>query len=252
MDAYDVKSCNGLAKLHYRPIEAALRWCGLIAHEIEILKVTGEAQLPPLGEFPQWPCLRTNVERIVDAIETGEIPHGRDGKVVPLGDRVTISKRTIRHNDLKAWMVKNHPDQKPKFLFDEIERTTHAAINADSFRALQADRDALKARVEKAEEWARQMIAERKEMVAKCDSLAEKVDAMNTPNARATTTYLNIIGGMLGLMLCKTPAGKPQSIFQNQGAIIEALLAHYTGKPGISDTSLENKFAEANRSIKAT
>ncbi|RBL87878.1 hypothetical protein DDE05_00435 [Streptomyces cavourensis] len=36
-------------------------------------------------------------------------------------------------------------------MFDEIERTTHTAINADSFRALQAERDALKARIEKAE-----------------------------------------------------------------------------------------------------
>ena len=33
--------------------------------------------------------------------------------------------------------------------------------------------------------------------------------------------------------------------------IISALLAHYGGKPGISDTTLEKKFAEAKRSLAA-
>lgn len=52
-------------------------------------------------------------------------------------------------------MSKHYPDQKPAFLFDETERSTHNAINADSFRALQVDRDAARARLERAEEWAK-------------------------------------------------------------------------------------------------
>lgn len=69
---------------------------------------------------------------------------------------------------------------------------------------------------------------------------------------RAETTYLNIIGAMLALMLGKSPAGKPQSIFDNQAAIIDALLGHYEGKPGISKRTLEDKFAAAKRSLTAT
>lgn len=82
-------------------------------------------------------------------------------------------------------------------------------------------------------------------------SLEAMVEKMKTPGARAESTYLNIIGGLLGLMLGKSPAGIAQSVFQNQGAVISALLAHYGDKPGISDSTLENKFAEANRSIKS-
>ena len=117
-------------------------------------------------------------------------------------------------------------------LFDEVERKTHAAINADAFRALQADRDALKARIDKAEEWAKTIVAERNALLGERDSLRAMVEKMNAPGERAETTYLNIIGAMLALMLGKSPAGKPQSVFDNQAAIIAALLGHHEGKPG--------------------
>lgn len=56
MEIYDSKSCSALEKPYYKPIEAALRWCNLIAHESHILQVTGEALFPPASAFPQWPC----------------------------------------------------------------------------------------------------------------------------------------------------------------------------------------------------
>lgn len=69
---------------------------------------------------------------------------------------------------------------------------------------------------------------------------------------RERNTYQNIIGGLLGLMLGKTPAGKSQSVFENQGMVIAAMLGNYPGTPGVSDSNLEKYFAEANRSIKAS
>ena len=251
MTNYDAKSCSTLAKLHYRPVDAALRWCGLIEHEVMILTATGEAQFPPPSAFPQWPCLRSNIEAILDAIENGDLPHGREGKAVALGDHVAVAKRTIRHSDLKAWMTKHHPDKKPKFLFDDVERTTHAAINADSFRALQVDRDAARATIEVAREWAEVKLEELSALRAERDSLAAMVQKMNVPGARAETTYLNTIGGLLGLLLGSTPKGK-NSVYLNQDAIISGLLENYRNASGLSLSNLQAKFAEANRSIKAT
>ncbi len=69
---------------------------------------------------------------------------------------------------------------------------------------------------------------------------------------RAESTYLTIIGGLLTLMLGNTPAGKPQSVFDSQAAIIDALLAHHADKPGISKTTLEAKFADARRRLNST
>ncbi|MBK6556686.1 MAG: protein kinase [Comamonadaceae bacterium] len=252
MEQYNAKSCNNLEKLFYRPIEVALRWCNLIDHESAILASVGTELVPPKGAFPQWPCLTLNTEKIWAAIFDGEMPHGRDGRTVPDGENVRKDRITVKHTDLRAWMAKTYPDQKPEFLFDEIERTTHSAISAESVRALQVERDACKARNEKAvEEW-KKLKKDRDAIASERDSLAAMVEGANAPGARAETTYLNIIGGLLGLMLGKTPAGIAQSVFQNQAAIISAMLAHHSGKPGISDTTLEQKFAEANRSIRAT
>ena len=251
MNTYDEKSCNALEKPYYKPIEAALRWCNLINHEAVILQTVGEELFPPLGAFPQWKCLRPNTEKVYEAILNGELPYGRDGRTVSAGDHVKKERLTIRHADLKAWMAKHYPGQKPPFLFDELERTTHTAINVDSFKALQADRDALKVRVENAIEKYRALQQERDRIEGERASLAAMVEKMNVPGPRAETTYLNIIGGLLGLMLGSTPTGK-NSVYLNQGAIISGLLGNYGNAPGMGASTLETKFAEANRSIKAT
>lgn len=252
MDGYNTKSCNALEKPFYRPAEAALRWCGLIAQEAHILAHIGEDMIPKTGQFPQWPCLQANTERILDAIMHGNIPHGRDGRTVAAGDHVAMARLTVRHTDLREWMAKHYPDQKPAFLFDEIERKIHTAINADAFRALQADRDAARAELEMAITWAEEIDCKMEAMCGERDSLRAMVEKMNAPGERAETTYLNIIGAMLALMLGKSPAGKPQSVFNNQAAIIAALLGHHEGKPGISARTLEDKFAAAKRSLAAT
>jgi hypothetical protein len=247
--SYDPKSCNALEKPFYKPIEAALRWCNLIAHEDMILQQVHDIVVPEPGMFPRWPCLRANTEKVFDALLNHELPHGRDGRTVQPDDHVAPHRLTVRHSDLKEWMQRRYPDQKPAFLFDEIERSTHAAINADTFRALQADRDALNVRLEKATDAYRTLTKERDAIEGERNSLRGIVDKMSTPGDRAETTYLNIIGGLLGLMLGKSPAGKAQSVFDSQASIISSLLAHHDGKPGLSARTLEDKFAEAKRAL---
>ena len=245
MENYDSNSCNTLERLYYRPIEAALRWCNLISHETQILDTMGAELLPLTGAFPQWPCLRLNTEKIWSAIHDGELAYGRDGKTVTQGETVRKDRMTVKHTDLRIWMQKTYPDQKPKFLFDEIERSTHPAINADAFRALQADRDALKVRIDKAEEWAKATVAEKSALRAERDSLRAMVGRQESPGPRSETTYLNMIGAMLAMLLNPRP-GRDSS-----AAIIRELVSNYGDKPGISKASLENKFAEAVRSLQA-
>ncbi|MBM3365606.1 MAG: protein kinase [Betaproteobacteria bacterium] len=252
MDGYNAKSCNALEKPFYRPVEAALRWCGLIAHEDQILTSIGEDGIPKTGQFPQWPCLQANTEKILDAIMYGSIPHGRDGRSVAAGDHVAKARLTVRHNDLREWMAKHYPDQKPEFLFDETERQTHAVINADAFRALQADRDALRAKLDNEVEKLKTITTEREKLTGERDSLRAMVDKNVVPGDRAETTYLNTIAALLNLMLGKSPAGRKHSVFDSEAAIITAILAQHEGKPGISERTLESKFAAAKRSLTAT
>lgn len=205
LSGYNPKSCNALEKAHYSPLEAAIRWCGLVAHEANIMQaMQGRAgQIPGPTDFPQWPCLRINVEKICDAIANGEVRYGRDGADVPPGEHVAPARRTVRHTDLKAWMVEYHPGQKPAFLFDEIEQNTHPAITVESFNALQAERDALRARLEKAKKWWDTAQAEKSGLQKALSAVTAERDSLQAAPAlddvlegRRKTTALRIIGGL--------------------------------------------------------
>jgi hypothetical protein len=69
--------------------------------------------------------------------------------------------------------------------------------------------------------------------------------------AKERGTYLNIIGGLLELLLGKSPAGQKLSVFEDQASVISALEAHFPGAPGLSKRNLEGKFSDARRSLKA-
>lgn len=250
---YNSKSCSSLEKAYYTPIEAALRWCNLIAHEVLILERVGDGVLPGVGMFPQWPCLRVNAEKILDAIHNCEIPYGRDGKTVQPGEQVAKHRLTVRHSDLKSWMSKNYPNQKPAFLFDEVEQKLHAGITVEAYQSLQAENERLNVHLNKKTNELQQVKKELSALQGECDSLRRMVDnTLRNIDKRSETTYLNIIGGLLFLMLGHSPAGVKQSVFNNQSAIISALLGHFEGRAGMSPRTLEAKFAEANKSLKSS
>lgn len=245
IDGYDTKSCNALERPFYRPVEAALRWCNLIQFEAKILQALGPEGIPNAGQFPEWPCLKANTEKIVDAIQHGELARGRDGKTVPPDERVAEHRWTVRHTDLRNWMAKHHPGSKPAFLFDEIERNSHTAINAESFRALQADRDALKARIEKATEVYKALKQDRDKVEAERASLAAFVERQVVPDDRAETTYLCIIGALLELVR------EPRPGRDSEAAVIRELTLGYSHLPGIAKSTLEAKFAAAKRQMRS-
>src|SRR3546814_13384159 len=68
---------------------------------------------------------------------------------------------------------------------------------------------------------------------------------------RAEATYLHIIGTMLELMLGQSPSGTPYSSFNSQEAIATAMIAHHGELMGITDRTLQAKFAQARRKLRA-
>lgn len=266
----EYNSCDDVKSYfsYYTIPQIALLWCGVEPHELqeEMNRAKPVAEsislLRNVFRHPYISCMEPRCRVLQDAIDNSELPVGRDGGrsalVKDIG-HVAYDRRTIFRADLKVWIAKNFPNDKPAFLFDEIERATHQAINADSFRALQADRDALKARIEKATEEFRKLRQELDTISGERDSLRQMVDSMSKQtqaasavDLRSETTYLNIIGAMLDIVLGKSPAGQKHSIYDNQGAVISALLAYHEGKQGIASRTLEQKFAEAKRSLNAS
>lgn len=243
-------NCLALAvKTHYRPIEAAIRWSGLLRFERRILAMLEQRPFPDAAEFPRWPILRLNVERIFDAIAHDEIPYGKAGRSqTARPPSLDDPELTVRHVDLKVWMTRYYPGERPAFLFDEFERALHPAIGIDTLQVLLAEREAVKIQLAERRQAHDLLRAEYETLVkahADCTPPQE-------PGPRSESTYLNIIGGLLTLLLGQSPNGIPYSSFQTMESVVSTLLAHHERLPGISERTLWSKLAQARRHLEAS
>lgn len=215
------EDCNSARLPFYRPLQAAIRWCGITDQESKILSWTTSVYAKQ-GEFSQWPCLYVHSESIRAAMESGALPYGRDGRAA--SDHVTPERRTVSHADLKTWIRKEYPAdvRKPHmaWLFDEVERSIHPAVSTDAYATLKAEADALKKRAEDAENRAKEAEA--------------KAAAVGTLDPRERTSLLRIIRALD--VMAKLPKAAASSI--------EAQL-HAIGFNGPGDTTIRNVIEQA-------
>lgn len=227
---------------------AAALWCGIAPAEVQEHLDICTQSARGIYKHPYIPCLEPRCRAIHDAIEKGLLPCSREnGRVVE--EHVAAERRHVSRQHLKDWIAAQFPSDKPAFLFDNIERDTHSAISADAYRSLQADREGLQAKIEKAREEYKKLRAEKNLIEADNLSLRAQVQNPKLLGPRSETTYLNIIGSLVAVMLGRSPAGKANSVFDNQSAVITNIIAHYGGKSGISQRTLEEKFAAAKKSL---
>lgn len=235
-----------LSKVTYRPIEAAIRWSGLTQYEAHILEVLNGRRLPESDEFPEWPRLRLNAERIYDGIVNKDLRVAISG--IATIDEVDIEDPnfSVRHLDLKAWMSRFYPDERPPFLFSRLERHTYPFMSVEAAQALFLERDALRLRIEQREQEVGKLRQRLRAANARVTLLPEGDNGLS---ARSETAYLNIIGALLDLLLGLSPSGQPYSSFRTQEAIITALIATHPGRLGLAERTLEAKFAAARRAL---
>lgn len=242
---------NPQAKIFYRPIDAALRWCNLIRFETQILQADCSCPEELRRLFPQWPCLQTNTEILFDAVRNGELPYGCLGISVPRGTPVELTLLTVRHSDLRHWMQIYYPDQRPDFLFQSGD-DTRDKISLGVYFALQAERDALLRERDTMQRQLQDVEADLKALGLEKERLKSLVTTQGQLSERSEHTYLQIIGALLNTFLDSSPAGKPLSVFTSQSAIVDAVTARHNDIPGLSKRTLDAKFAAANRSLKKT
>lgn len=236
------------AKLFYHPIDAALRWCNLIAHEREILHAAWQRPCLLSKLFRQWPELAATTETLFDAVRNDELPYGSLGIAVPRGTPVDDALLTIRHCDLKRWMLLYHPDQRPAFLFGSgTERQETVSLQA--YQALQADRDALQLQLKHSQAAHQQLLDELKAVGLEREALKRMNPSLGRLSDRCELTYQRIIGALVQLLLGRSPAGKPYSMFESQAAVVCALVAHHPGVAGLTKRTLDQKFALGKRSL---
>ncbi|MBX8544135.1 hypothetical protein K5D53_05740 [Pseudomonas cichorii] len=245
------KKVNPQAKVFYRPIDAALRWCNLTRFETQILHASWSYPEDLRHLFPQWPCLQTNTELIYDAVRNGELSYGCFGVPVPSGTNVEPDLLTVRHSDLRRWLAIYYPDQRPSFLFEPCD-ITRDKISLGVYFALQAERDALVRERDTLQRQLQDVEANLRALGLEQENLKSMANSNERLSERSEHTYLQIIGALLNTVLDSSPAGKPLSVFKSQAAIVDAMTARHNDIPGLSKRTLDEKFAAANRSLKKT
>ncbi len=200
-------------------------------------------------DFPGWTELRLCTERIYDAIFNGELPYGCNG--ITQNDKALWDSPdlTIRHVDLKRWMRDQYPEHRPAFLFSRRERIAHPIITLETGQAMLVERKALKAELKQCRRQL-EMLQKQHHVLSNQIEVTPACNKYSITN-RAESTYQHIIGGMLDLMLGQSPAGTPYSCFKTQEAIVSALIAHHDGVMGITERTLNGKFAQARRRMRS-
>lgn len=248
---YTAHSCNPLEKAFYRPIDASIRWCDLMAHEAQILETAWDNPGELSKKFPQWPCLHTNTEKIFDAVRNHELPFGFFGLTAAPGTPIDCRLLTVRHTDLKWWMFHHHPDQRPTFLFGKLP-SENERISIGTYLTLRADRDALEVQLKASNNALRELLEELEAIGLERENLRVLVKAQGKLSERSETGYQHVIGALLETLLGSSPAGKPNSVFDSQASVVDSITAHYEGITGLSKRSLDEKFAAARRSLSGT
>lgn len=237
---------HSISEVYYHPIDAAIRWAGLLRFRTQILASARRQRLPPTLDHPRSSELRLYTERIYDAIYHEELPYGQNG--ITTNDRAVWDSPnlTVRHIDLKHWMLHYYPGQRPPFLFSRLERIAHPMITLEAGHALLVEREGLKSQLEQCRRQLHILQAQQKNL----GPTSPPRDVSHLSD-RAEATYLNIIGGMLELMLGQSPSGAPYSSFKTQEAVVSALVAHYGNAMGIAERTLNGKFATARRRLRS-
>lgn len=172
-------------KAHYAVFsvpQAAALWCDVPEDHVDTI-VSQATQLSESGFgqgvwcHPDVPCLEPRKRAIAEAIESGELPHGRDdANPVEKNDHVAHKRRHILGGELKKWIEKAFPNEKPSFLFDDIERNTHTAISADSYRALKAQCDTLRGQLDESKGVNEKLLEDNESIQAERDALQTLID----------------------------------------------------------------------------
>ena len=241
-------SIDWAAKTFYRPIEAAIRWCGLVILEKEILATVSD-ELPRPKRLSKWPRLALCLDRIFDAILNGELPYGNRGITLYTESPENDPELTIRHIDLRVWLLHFYPEEKPPFLFGLTQQLLHHRISMDVVRALIAERDMYSTLVEQQIKLHEQSKQEICALQTKLTALSPATVAPKSPDARAETTYLNIIGGLLSLLLERHGNARGTGKLSTQAAVIDALIEAHPHCAGLTERTLWTKFAAANRQL---
>ena len=232
----------------YHPLDAAILWSGLTSFEAEIRQVDVSSPDKLLHCFPQWPILHAYTERIYDAIVCRELPATFLGQPVASEGSVEWAFLTIRHSDLRMWIARYYPDDKPSFLFGSANAHSHC-ISLGAYLAQSAELQAQQRELEKLRQELITLSSDLEALLSERQAQSNQLDGYDVPSELSNMVFHMIIGSLLEVTLGKSRDGQVQSIYKNQAAIVQAIITRCPTIPGLSKRTLDRKFAEARRNL---
>ncbi|MCG9125178.1 hypothetical protein LH460_10960 [Laribacter hongkongensis] len=243
------------------PVAAAL-WCGVPLDQVneELRHATpigqSNARSRAILRHPYLKCLEPRIRAIQAAIDSGEITACREDGRKDDG-HVAYERRHVYGLDLKEWAKKISPTERPAFLFDEIERDTHAAISADSYRALKATLNAKEQKLAAANERIRELNdaknaveAERNALRAIVENLGRQAKSTEQVDDRSETSYQHMEAALLDCIAGNLPNIEKHPSFESEAKLIDKIDDFYRGYRGLSKSNLSRKFPEAKRRLR--
>lgn len=255
-NTWEKDNCANMKALYsaYSIQQAAALWCGIPEQEVkEILQSAKQISSTGTGKsiwlHPDVPCLEPRCRAISEAMEDGILLYGReDGKPIT-NEHIAHERRRILGRNLKQWILDTLPNDKPPFLFDEIEQNTHSAISVDAYRSLKAERDTLSSRLDNAKKEYLKLKDENTKLTKKNASLQTSIGTIGASSDRAEVTYQNIIAALLDYISGNIPGSEKHQCFTSESKLIELIDDKYDGYPGLSKSNLSRKFPEAKKAL---
>lgn len=230
----------------YHPIDVAILWCDLAAHQEEILRVDISQPGCLRKHFSQWPSLQMHLDYICDAICCGELPATYLGRPINSDYQVHHEYCSIRRADLVVWFMRTFPDQRPTFLFPpNLDHSECISLSAHLVQ--EAEIDAYKRTIEQLRQ---ELAATTEEMVTLINSnkeLSERLNACGIPSEMSEGAHNTLLGAVLEVTSGRSKSGKVQSIYPSQAALVEEITRRFPHVSGLSKSTLDRRFAEARR-----
>ena len=257
-DCLELKALYGI----YSIPRAAALWCNVPEDKVEDIIQKSKLFSTPGTGFCIWmnpniECLEYRSRAISIAIGNYDLRCvGPDGKEESSCAEVLPEYRYILGRDLKNWIEKTFPDEKPAFLFSDAELNSYA-VKSNVYRKLEKERDDLKKRLEEASEIFNALKEDNKSIKAKFDALKTEIDKAGIPSERSEITYQNIIAALLCCLSGKVKGAVPHPSFVNKSnkfvdtKVMEAILDTFPDTNTLSMRTFQRHFPRAKRSFKS-
>jgi len=169
-------SCEAMASHFgiYSIKEASALWCNVKKENLkevvsQMTAIADHGVGRSIYKHPFISCVEPISQTIATAMESGALSYGREDGI-PVDNYAAYERRHTRGTDLKKWLLKEGINEKPAFLFDDLERDTHTSISADAYRVVIAERDAQNIRLKNAETEYRKLQSANKELTKRVGS----------------------------------------------------------------------------------